>query len=83
MAPTVAEVTPGTVHPAALRPPQGLVGALARRVQQRVPLADLNERDPDYIRRTLPGLWLLASRTRLPAPLRHGRRSARERGSRA
>ncbi|HZE05668.1 MAG TPA: 1-acyl-sn-glycerol-3-phosphate acyltransferase [Solirubrobacteraceae bacterium] len=30
-------------------------------MQQRVPAADLSERDPDYIRRTLPGLWLLAS----------------------
>lgn len=34
---------------------------IARHLQQRVPAADLSERDPDYIRRTLPGLWLLAS----------------------
>ena len=27
----------------------------------RVPAADLDERDPDYIRESLPGLWLLAS----------------------
>jgi hypothetical protein len=27
----------------------------------RVPAADLDERDPDYIRETLPRLWLLAS----------------------
>ena len=26
-----------------------------------MPKADLDERDPDYIRETLPGLWLLAS----------------------
>ncbi len=40
----------------------GRVGsALAEAVQQRIPRADLDERDPDYIRETLPGLWLLAS----------------------
>ena len=27
----------------------------------RIPKADLDERDPDYIRETLPGLWMLAS----------------------
>ena len=36
-------------------------GALARQSQARVPRADLDERDPDYIRENLPGLWLLAS----------------------
>jgi 1-acyl-sn-glycerol-3-phosphate acyltransferase len=30
-------------------------------VSNRVPDADLDDRDPDYIRETLPGLWLLAS----------------------
>jgi 1-acyl-sn-glycerol-3-phosphate acyltransferase len=35
--------------------------AVARAAQQRVPKADLDERDPDYIRESLPGLWLLAS----------------------
>ncbi len=35
--------------------------AIARAAQQRVPKADLDERDPDYIRESLPGLWLLAS----------------------
>jgi 1-acyl-sn-glycerol-3-phosphate acyltransferase len=34
---------------------------IAERVQRRIPRADLDERDPDYIRDTLPGLWLLAS----------------------
>ena len=35
--------------------------AIAEEVQRRVPTADLDERDPDYIRETLPGLWMLAS----------------------
>jgi 1-acyl-sn-glycerol-3-phosphate acyltransferase len=30
-------------------------------VSSRVPKADLDQRDPDYIREQLPGLWLLAS----------------------
>ena len=30
-------------------------------VVSRVPKADLDQRDPDYIRDQLPGLWLLAS----------------------
>jgi 1-acyl-sn-glycerol-3-phosphate acyltransferase len=30
-------------------------------VSGRIPEADLDDRDPDYIRETLPGLWLLAS----------------------
>jgi 1-acyl-sn-glycerol-3-phosphate acyltransferase len=37
------------------------VRAIAGRVQQRVPPADLDERDPDYIRETLPRMWLLSS----------------------
>ncbi|HWI75009.1 MAG TPA: lysophospholipid acyltransferase family protein [Baekduia sp.] len=37
------------------------VRAVAAQVQQRVPRADLDERDPDYIRETLPRLWLLSS----------------------
>jgi 1-acyl-sn-glycerol-3-phosphate acyltransferase len=39
----------------------GAVGALTRRVGSLVPAADLDERDTDYIRETLPGLWALAS----------------------
>jgi hypothetical protein len=39
----------------------GLVGAVAGQVKARVPEADLDDRDPDYIRDNLPGLWLLAS----------------------
>jgi 1-acyl-sn-glycerol-3-phosphate acyltransferase len=38
-----------------------LIGAIAEEAQRRVPTADLDERDPDYIRETLPGLWMLAS----------------------
>src|SRR5438105_13719142 len=38
-----------------------LVRGVARQVQSRIPVADLDERDPDYIRENLPGLWLLAS----------------------
>jgi 1-acyl-sn-glycerol-3-phosphate acyltransferase len=37
------------------------VRALAGQVAKRIPPADLDERDPDYIREQLPGLWLLAS----------------------
>jgi 1-acyl-sn-glycerol-3-phosphate acyltransferase len=38
-----------------------VTSAVADRVQRRVPTADLDERDPDYIRESLPGLWMLAS----------------------
>jgi 1-acyl-sn-glycerol-3-phosphate acyltransferase len=38
-----------------------LISAVAQEAQRRVPSADLDERDPDYIRETLPGLWMLAS----------------------
>jgi 1-acyl-sn-glycerol-3-phosphate acyltransferase len=42
-----------------------IVASLGRlfseQVQRRIPTADLDERDPDYIRETLPGMWLLAS----------------------
>jgi 1-acyl-sn-glycerol-3-phosphate acyltransferase len=37
------------------------IGAVAEQAQRRVPSADLDERDPDYIRDSLPSLWLLAS----------------------
>src|SRR5919199_252309 len=40
---------------------QALGRVLSEQVQKRIPTADLDERDPDYIRETLPGLWLLAS----------------------
>ncbi len=42
-----------------------LLGRLVREVtdqaQRRIPRADLDERDPDYIRERLPQLWLAAS----------------------
>jgi 1-acyl-sn-glycerol-3-phosphate acyltransferase len=34
---------------------------LSTQVQRRIPRADLDERDPDYIRETMAGAWLLAS----------------------
>src|SRR5438067_478745 len=44
---------------------QSLLGRIARGVarhaQMRIPRADLDERDPDYIREKLPLMWLLAS----------------------
>ena len=52
-------------EPAEAAPPRGfldrLVGAVAGTVRSRVPVADLDERDPDFIRETLPAQWLLAS----------------------
>jgi 1-acyl-sn-glycerol-3-phosphate acyltransferase len=39
----------------------GAVNAVAERARGMVPAADLDERDTDYIRETLPGLWALAS----------------------
>jgi 1-acyl-sn-glycerol-3-phosphate acyltransferase len=38
-----------------------VIHAVAGQVRGRVPVADLDERDPDYIRDSLPRLWLLAS----------------------
>jgi 1-acyl-sn-glycerol-3-phosphate acyltransferase len=36
-------------------------GGVASAVASRIPAADLDERDPDFIRERLPGLWLLSS----------------------
>ena len=51
--------------PKSSRPQRSLLarafGELAGQVQRRVPRADLDERDPDYIREKLPQLWLAAS----------------------
>ena len=41
--------------------PNRLLGPMAKAAMSRIPAADLDERDPDYIRESLPGLWLLAS----------------------
>ena len=38
-----------------------LLAGVSRLVRSRVPPADLDERDPDYIRESLPRLWLAAS----------------------
>ena len=38
-----------------------VLGAVKGFVASRIPPADLDERDPDYIRETLPRLWLLCS----------------------
>jgi 1-acyl-sn-glycerol-3-phosphate acyltransferase len=38
-----------------------LARTLAGQVTRRIPPADLDERDPDYIRESLPRLWLLSS----------------------
>jgi len=38
-----------------------VVQAISSLAQSRIPKADLDERDPDYIRESLPGLWMLAS----------------------
>ena len=39
----------------------GGAGAIAQRLRVSPPAADLDARDTDYIRETLPGLWALAS----------------------
>ena len=39
----------------------GVLDWTKHQVSSRVPKADLDQRDPDYIREQLPGLWLLAS----------------------
>ena len=55
---------PGESPPAAVSLAQmagRMIAAIAQEAQRRVPTADLDERDPDYIRETLPGLWMLAS----------------------
>ena len=60
----------GKLHPADEESPEAesqgslpgrLLKALAGQITSRVPPADLDERDPDYIRESLPGLWLLSS----------------------
>jgi 1-acyl-sn-glycerol-3-phosphate acyltransferase len=41
--------------------PTRLVRGVASQIQRRIPTADLDERDPDYIRENLPATWLLSS----------------------
>lgn len=40
---------------------KSLVSAVAEQVSQHIPKADLDERDPDFIRERLPLLWLMAT----------------------
>src|SRR3954471_24409185 len=40
---------------------RGLMQTATEAVVSRIPRADLDERDPDYIREQLPGMWMLAS----------------------
>src|SRR6476469_9909895 len=39
----------------------GLMATVTQALVSRIPRADLDERDPDYIREQLPGLWMLAT----------------------
>lgn len=51
----------GSLLAAARAPVGGAVALAQREVQRRIPPADLDERDPEYIRSTLPRLWPWAS----------------------
>src|SRR4051794_39593457 len=51
----------GHGDPRHVQPPSGVLGTLRKLIAGRVPPADLDERDPDYIRETLPRLWLLST----------------------
>src|SRR3954471_5022473 len=59
------QIPAGTSATSAGEAAVGLAGrfvkAVTGAVQARIPTADLDERDPDYIRENLPGIWLLAS----------------------
>ena len=54
-----AEAEPGAAHEP--NPIERLVRSIAGAIRSRVPAADLDERDPDYIREHLPMSWLIAS----------------------
>jgi 1-acyl-sn-glycerol-3-phosphate acyltransferase len=60
-----ADLTHGEPSPSLLtRTSQTLAGlaqGLAGMAQRRIPTADLDERDPDYIREQLPLLWLIST----------------------
>src|SRR3954467_3257837 len=60
------DLPPGTKPPTSREGAAGgilgrAIRAAAGAIQSRIPVADLDERDPDYIRENLPGIWLLAS----------------------
>lgn len=59
------DTSPPDGEPAPSPPARGwldrLTGAVAGTLRARIPVADLDERDPDFIRETLPAQWLLAS----------------------
>ncbi len=58
----LGERDPGRPGPDSARNPvERFVRAIAGAIGSRVPDADLDERDPDYIRESLPAQWLLAS----------------------
>jgi 1-acyl-sn-glycerol-3-phosphate acyltransferase len=38
-----------------------IIGGVSDQIRRRIPTADLDERDPDYIRETLPTYWLLST----------------------
>jgi 1-acyl-sn-glycerol-3-phosphate acyltransferase len=61
--PPEAPDEPGEAMPGSrlLDLPGRLARAVAGQVTSRIPPADLDERDPDYIRETLPRTWLLTS----------------------
>ena len=56
-----AAFTLGSIARGAAGLAAGVAGAVAEQATARVPKADLDERDPDYIRENLAGQWLLAS----------------------
>ena len=41
--------------------PARFIRGIAKQVERRIPTADLDERDPDYIRENLPAAWLVSS----------------------
>jgi 1-acyl-sn-glycerol-3-phosphate acyltransferase len=57
----MAATATGTSTDGPAAPGAAALRAVADLVRRRVPAADLDERDPDYIRERLPGLWLLSS----------------------
>jgi 1-acyl-sn-glycerol-3-phosphate acyltransferase len=61
----IEEPVIGPAPPSGESGESGLLGRLVRSVTaslaRRIPAADLDDRDPDYIRENLPWLWLLAS----------------------